>query len=44
MFQAELANEGSYKASISSIKLRLQKLQESDSQASKLRAKSLQDS
>ena len=36
MFQTELANKKSYKASISEIKLRLAKLQNSDDEAQKI--------
>ena len=43
-FRVELADEGPYKASIGSMRLRLQELQESDSQAQKVRAKGLQES
>ena len=38
MFQAELTAKSPYKASISSIKLRLQELQDEDAQAKKIRA------
>ena len=37
--KAELANKGLYKASIGSMRLRLQKLQETEPQAQKLRSK-----
>ena len=39
MFCLELANKGPYKASIGSMRLRLQKLQETDSKAQELRTK-----
>ena len=38
-FRSELANEGPYKVSISSMRLRLQELQETDSEAQELRTK-----
>ena len=38
-FQAELANENSYKASIGGMRLRLSELQESDPEAQKLKSK-----
>ena len=44
MFQTKLADKNSYKASISRMRLRLSKLQESDAEAQKVRAKELKDS
>ena len=39
MFQADLADENLYKASIGSMRLRLQKLQESDPEAQEFKSK-----
>lgn len=43
-FRIELADKGPYKTSIGSMRLKLQKLKESNSQAQKVRAKDLQES
>ena len=43
MFRPELADKSSYKASISSMRLRLLELQESDDEARKIRIERLKD-